>query len=130
MAVALDYLLFRLPEVAWQDRHPALARWHDEMSNRAVSSDPFPLKGRGKESTPPDGAIGWGIGGLPALRTVPSSGAAEASLLRFLLHHAEVISRHILVTVDLLSGYVSYAYSVIYKLTCINSFASLRLSSL
>ncbi|ABI57277.1 glutathione S-transferase family protein [Alkalilimnicola ehrlichii MLHE-1] len=35
VAVALDYLLFRLPEVAWQDRHPALARWHDEMSNRS-----------------------------------------------------------------------------------------------
>lgn len=34
VAVALDYLLFRLPEVPWQERHPALVRWHREIRAR------------------------------------------------------------------------------------------------
>lgn len=31
---ALDYLDFRLPEVAWRDRHPALAAWADALLAR------------------------------------------------------------------------------------------------
>ena len=33
-AVALEYLDFRLPEVAWRDAHPALAAWLGEFSQR------------------------------------------------------------------------------------------------
>lgn len=31
---ALDYLDFRLPEIAWRDRHPALAAWADALLAR------------------------------------------------------------------------------------------------
>jgi glutathione S-transferase len=34
-AVALGYLDFRLPELAWRDAHPALAAWQDTFSQRA-----------------------------------------------------------------------------------------------
>ncbi|GAB4356026.1 MAG: glutathione S-transferase family protein [Immundisolibacter sp.] len=33
-AVALGYLDFRLPELAWRDAHPALAAWQDAFSQR------------------------------------------------------------------------------------------------
>lgn len=33
-AVALEYLDFRLPDVAWRDAHPALAAWLGEFSQR------------------------------------------------------------------------------------------------
>jgi glutathione S-transferase len=33
-AVALEYLDFRLPEVAWRDAHPALAAWLAEFGQR------------------------------------------------------------------------------------------------
>ncbi|MDX1634585.1 MAG: glutathione S-transferase N-terminal domain-containing protein [Marinobacter sp.] len=34
LAVALDYLDFRLPELAWRDKHPALATWADPVLGR------------------------------------------------------------------------------------------------
>ena len=34
-AVALDYVLFRLPEIDWQSRYPALAAWHQRIIMRA-----------------------------------------------------------------------------------------------
>lgn len=34
IAVALAYLTFRLPEIAWKDRCPALAAWHASLSAR------------------------------------------------------------------------------------------------
>ena len=34
-AVALDYVLFRLPEIAWQSRYPALAAWHQRIIAQA-----------------------------------------------------------------------------------------------
>jgi len=34
VAVALDYLLFRMPEIDWQPRHPALADWHEAVIAR------------------------------------------------------------------------------------------------
>ncbi|WP_346795916.1 glutathione S-transferase N-terminal domain-containing protein [Halomonas sp. Bachu 37] len=34
VAVALDYLAFRLPELAWQQQHPSLAQWHQGLINR------------------------------------------------------------------------------------------------
>jgi glutathione S-transferase len=33
-AVALEYLDFRLPDVAWRQAHPALAAWLGEFSQR------------------------------------------------------------------------------------------------
>ncbi|NVJ99878.1 MAG: glutathione S-transferase N-terminal domain-containing protein [Alphaproteobacteria bacterium] len=41
-ACTLDYLLFRLPDVTWQDDHPALARWFGEVSGNAdfLSTNP------------------------------------------------------------------------------------------
>lgn len=34
MAAALDYLLFRLPEIAWQSRYPAVASWYAAAAER------------------------------------------------------------------------------------------------
>lgn len=33
-AVALDYVSFRIPQIEWRAKHPALARWLDEMKKR------------------------------------------------------------------------------------------------
>ncbi|KAA5603982.1 glutathione S-transferase [Roseospira marina] len=33
-AVALDYVAFRLPEIAWPATHPALAAWHESVIGR------------------------------------------------------------------------------------------------
>lgn len=35
VAVALDYLAFRMPEVSWPHSHPRLAQWHDALTSRA-----------------------------------------------------------------------------------------------
>lgn len=35
VAVALDYLAFRLPELNWPHSHPRLAQWHDALTDRA-----------------------------------------------------------------------------------------------
>jgi glutathione S-transferase len=34
VAVALDYLTFRLPEINWAAQHPRLKQWHDRVSAR------------------------------------------------------------------------------------------------
>ncbi|MGC2857339.1 glutathione S-transferase N-terminal domain-containing protein [Novispirillum sp. DQ9] len=34
LVAALDYLDFRLPDLAWQDRHPELAAWHRALLER------------------------------------------------------------------------------------------------
>ncbi|MDN6297774.1 MAG: glutathione S-transferase N-terminal domain-containing protein [Halomonas sp.] len=34
VAVALEYLTFRLPETAWQEHWPGLAAWHHNMAKR------------------------------------------------------------------------------------------------
>lgn len=34
VAVALDYLDFRLPELSWREKHPALATWADPVLGR------------------------------------------------------------------------------------------------
>lgn len=34
IAVALDYLVFRLPEVNWKEEHPALREWHVAVISR------------------------------------------------------------------------------------------------
>ena len=34
LGVALGYVSFRLPHVAWREAHPALAKWFDEFSKR------------------------------------------------------------------------------------------------
>ncbi|SER57391.1 glutathione S-transferase N-terminal domain-containing protein [Halopseudomonas bauzanensis] len=34
-AVALDYVLFRLPEIDWRSRYPELAAWHQRVTVRA-----------------------------------------------------------------------------------------------
>lgn len=34
VAVALDYLAFRLPELNWPDKHPALAGWQRDITDR------------------------------------------------------------------------------------------------
>lgn len=34
-AVALDYVLFRLPEIGWRSRYPALAAWHQRIIAQA-----------------------------------------------------------------------------------------------
>lgn len=34
VAVALDYLTFRLPETGWAEQHPRLTQWHQRVSAR------------------------------------------------------------------------------------------------
>ncbi|HRF73354.1 MAG TPA: glutathione S-transferase [Accumulibacter sp.] len=39
---ALGYLVFRFPEIAWQERHPNLARLYGKLISRAAFADTMP----------------------------------------------------------------------------------------
>lgn len=39
---ALGYLVFRFPEIAWQEKHPNLARLYDKLMGRATFVDTMP----------------------------------------------------------------------------------------
>lgn len=41
-ACALDYLLFRLPEINWREAHPALSEWFESVSERQDFSETDP----------------------------------------------------------------------------------------
>lgn len=42
IGVALSYTAFRVPELAWQEREPALARWHSGLESRPSFSETRP----------------------------------------------------------------------------------------
>lgn len=42
LAAALEYLDFRLPDLDWRERHPALAAWHEEVRDRPSLAETRP----------------------------------------------------------------------------------------
>jgi glutathione S-transferase len=42
VGVALGYLDFRFPEIAWRDKHPNLVKLHEKLAQRASFSDTKP----------------------------------------------------------------------------------------